>query len=196
MGNRLIITLVIFLFSTFHLLGQDKLLLQHKSKPSKKKYLDLGRRFDIVTNDTLYIFKEIVAFSDTTISITKSTKTDKDTTYYYSHPLSETKDTNYSVTIPLYRQDTVTILFSQIRKIKKDWFKSIRWLEPFGYMALGAGLAVVLLPVAAIDKGAEGVKEWAAFEGMLLAICAPPIFIGTRQNIYNLDKKWTLKTEK
>jgi hypothetical protein len=57
-------------------------------------------------------------------------------------------------------------------------------------------MGVVLLPVAAIDKRAKGVKEWAAFEALLIGICGPPIFIGTRRTKYDLEKKWTLHTEK
>jgi hypothetical protein len=86
------------------------------------------------------------------------------------------------------------ILFSDIKTLKKDWFKNRKWLEPFGWLAIGAAMGAVLLPVGAIDKGAEGVKEWAAFEAVLVGISIPPIFIGTRKTKYDLKNKWTLKT--
>jgi hypothetical protein len=57
-------------------------------------------------------------------------------------------------------------------------------------------MGVVLLPVTAIDKGSEGIKEWAVFESILIGISVPPIFIGTRKTKYDLKNKWTLKTEK
>ena len=196
MNNKVITTLTFLLFSLTTVVGQDKLLLEYKSKPSKKKYLDLKRYYYIKTTDTTYSYKKIVGFSDTTISITTWTKTDKDSTYSYSYKISKTKDTTYTYTQPIYIQDTIVISFTEIQTLKKDWFKNREWLEGFGWLALGAPMGVVLLPIAAIDKGAEGVKEWAVFEGIIVAVCAPPIFIGTRKTKYDLTKKWTLKTEK
>ncbi|MES2838278.1 MAG: hypothetical protein V4667_12185 [Bacteroidota bacterium] len=177
-------------------MGQNKLFLDHKSKSSKKKYLNLDREFYIKTKDTTYSYKKIIGFTDSTILIPTWTKTGKDTIYTYTYKISKSKDTNYTQVRPRYKQDTIVILFSKIQSIKKDWFKNRHWLEPFGYLAIGGVIGVVFLPIAAIDKGAEGVKEWAIFEGIIVAICAPPIFIGTRKTKYDLNKKWTLKAEK
>jgi hypothetical protein len=57
---------------------------------------------------------------------------------------------------------------------------------------VGSVLGVALLPVAAIDEGKKGVREWAQFEGVLLAVSVPPLLIGTRQTKYDLRKKWKL----
>jgi hypothetical protein len=196
MNYKILLTLTFLFFSLTNVVGQDKLFLEHKSKLGKKKYLNLDREYYIKTSDTTYSCKKIVGFTDTTISITTWTKTDRDTTYSYSYKITKTKDTTYTYTQPIYRQDTIAIAFTEIQTLKKDWFKNRRWLEPFGWIAIGAAMGVVLLPVAAIDKGAEGVREWAVFEAILIGASVPSIFIGTRKTKYDLTNKWTLKTEK
>jgi hypothetical protein len=194
MSYRTLFISTLLLSALTNIFGQDRLFLEHKSKPSKKKYLDLNREYYIKTIDTTYSYKRIIGFSDTTILIPTWTKTSRDTTYSYSYKISQTKDTTRTYKRPIYRQDTVVILFSDIKTLKKDWFKNRKWLEPFGWLAIGAAMGAVLLPVGAIDKGAEGVKEWAAFEAVLVGISIPPIFIGTRKTKYDLKNKWTLKT--
>ena len=196
MNYKTMITLTLLLFAMTNVVGQDKLLLENKSKPSKKKYLDLDREYYIKTIDTTYFYKKIVGFNDTTILITTSTKTDRDSTYSYLHKINRIKDTTYTYTRPIYRQDTIVILFADIQTLKKDWFKNRKWLEGFGWFAIGAAWGVVGLPLAAIDNGLEGVKEWAVFESFLIGISVPPIFIGTRKTKYDLKNKWTLKKEK
>lgn len=176
-----------------NVVGQNKLFLEHKSKLGKKKYLDLSREYHIQTIDTAYSYKKIVAFTDSTISITTWTKTDRDTLYFYSYSISNIKDTTYSQTQPIYKLDTIAIAFTDIKTLKKDWFKNRKWLEPFGWVAVGAVLGVAMLPVAVIDKGKEGFKEWAVFETVLIGISIPPIFIGTRKTKYDLKKKWKLR---
>lgn len=133
-------------------------------------------------------------------------KTGKDTVYSYTYtqkvypksrffPVGHAKDTTITLktVAPLYRDDTTAIAFSEIRMIKKDWFKNKQWLQPFGWILIGPAIGVVLLPAAAIDDGKEGVKDWAVFEGTLLGIAGPPIFVGTRKTKYDLRKKWELK---
>jgi hypothetical protein len=98
--------------------------------------------------------------------------------------------------VPLYRDDTTAIRFTDIKALKKDWFKNRRWMEPFGWILIGPVLGVAMLPIAAIDGGSKAVKEWAIFEGVLLGIAGPPIFIGTRKTKYNLTKKWSMEVAK
>ena len=88
MNYKTMITLTLLLFAMTNVVGQDKLLLENKSKPSKKKYLDLDREYYIKTIDTTYFYKKIVGFNDTTILITTSTKTDRDSTYSYLHKIN------------------------------------------------------------------------------------------------------------
>ncbi|MBT1696396.1 hypothetical protein KK083_05885 [Fulvivirgaceae bacterium PWU4] len=133
-------------------------------------------------------------------------KTGKDTVYSYTYtqkvypksrffPVGHAKDTTITLktVAPLYRDDTTAIAFSEIQMIKKDWFKNRQWLQPFGWILIGPVVGVALLPAAAIDDGKEGVKNWAEFEGILLGIAGPPIFVGTRKTKYDLRKKWELK---
>ena len=185
--------------------GQEKLALEHRKKANKIKYIKLDREYCIQTTDTTYCSK-IIDFTDTSLSITGWVKTGKDTTilvqtrrdpsHIYFRKRSKMKDTSYTVVRPLYKLDTIKLLFIQIQAVKKDWFKNTGWLRPFGWLAAGAALGVVLLPIAAIDEGKDGVEDWAAFEGMLIGLSAPPLFIGTRKTTYDLTKKWTLKLQR
>jgi hypothetical protein len=186
--------------------AQSKLLLQHKRKPHRVKALDLSRTYQIRTTDTTYATK-IVGFTDSIVMIPVRIKTGKDTVYIHTYtskyypksnffPIGHAKDTTITLktVVPLYRDDTTAIAFSDIQVIKKDWFKNRQWLAPFGWIMIGPVIGTVLLPAAAIDEGKEGVKNWAEFEGILLGIAGPPIFIGTRKTKYDLRKKWELRT--
>ena len=194
---RVIITLTFLLFSLTNVIGQNRLILEKKDNPSNKRYLNLDREYVIKTIDTTYNYKKIVGFNDTSISITILTKTDRDTTYSYNYKISKIKDTTYIRTEPIYKQDTLFIAFADIQELKNDWFENREWLQPFGIIAIIAAVNLVVgLPVTAIDKGAEGVKRWAAIEAVLIGISAIPIFIGTRTSKYDLANKWTMKMEK
>lgn len=197
--------LLLITLMTLHIgVMAQKLILQHK-REQKTKLLNLDQEFDLKTIDTTFYFKKIIAFNDSMLFILTERKIGQDTvngitytrtTYSKSNFLSlgEPKDTLITERriSPIYRTDTTTILFSEIKTIKKDWFEKRAWLEPFGWIAIGSILSVGLLPVAAIDDGKEGVREWAAFQGVLWAVSLPPIFIGTRKTKYNLSKKWKL----
>jgi len=190
MNFKTIATLTLLLFSVANVIGQKQLIIERKNNSSKKKYLDLTRDYDIKTVDTTYLSKKIVAFSDSTISITTWIKTGRDSTYSYT-----TNEKLYTDTRPIYQEDTVSILFQNIQVLKKDWFRNRGWAEPFAWFGAGAVIGVALLPAAAISQGSEGVKEWAIFEAIIVGISAPPLFIVTRKTRYNLKKKWTLKSE-
>lgn len=191
--NKIVFVSTLLLFSlTFF--GQSKLILQHKTKTNKKKYLDLSRAYYIKTIDTSYNEK-IVAFTDTTLSIKGRIKTGQDTTYTYS-TFYNNRETTQTIKRPLYKEDIIIISFSNLQMLKKDWLKKRDWVQPFAWFGIGAVLGVVLLPVAAIDKGEEGVREWAIFEGILVGISAPPIILATGKTKYDLTKDWTIKVER
>jgi hypothetical protein len=101
MNYRVILTLALLFFSLTKIVGQDKLYLEQKKKPEKKKYLELDRKYYIKTTKTTYSYNKIVSFTDTTISITNMAKTDKDTTYSYTYKIGKTKDTTYTYTQPI-----------------------------------------------------------------------------------------------
>lgn len=175
-------------------IAHEPLVLQHRDKINRYKKLYLDRAYAIKTTDTIYHSK-ILSFSDTSITITRWIRgMQTDTTHYKNYRGKMGKDT--TIISRKYIADTLAIASSHILYIKKDWFKNREWLEPFGWVAIGSVMGVALLPFAALDKGREGVNEWLSFEGMLLAICVPPIILGTRTTKYNLTKKWKIKASK
>jgi hypothetical protein len=191
--NRTIPIVTFFLLSLTPAFGQGRLILEHRKKIDKIKYIDLDRQYYVQTIDTSY-YSKIVGFTDTTLSIIGWVKTNRDTTYTYFQT-RKGKDTSYTIVRPIYKPDTVYILFTDVKALKKDWFKNTGWLRLPAWFAAGAVMAIVLLPVAAIDKGKEGVKNWAAFEGLLIGLSVPPLFLGTRKTKYDLTKKWALKVQ-
>lgn len=199
--------MLFFLLQSTAVKAQSKLVLQHKRKSHRVKTLDLGRVYQIRTIDTTYATR-IIGFTDSIVMIPVRIKTGKDTVYIHTYtskvypkhnffPIGHAKDTTITLrtVVPLYRDDTTAIAFSEIQMIKKDWFKNRQWLAPFGWILIGPVIGTVLLPAAAIDEGKEGVKNWAEFEGILLGVSVPPIFVGTRKTKYDLSKKWELRAE-
>jgi len=189
------ITLTLLLMSLISVQAQSKLFLEHKTKPYKKKYLDLDRKYIIKTIDTTYFYKNIIGFNEKTISILTWKKTDRDTTYTFSYKISRTKDTTYTYTLPIYRQDTIVIPIADIQIIEKNWFKSGEWLKPFVYFAFAAVGNVLFFPFYVINEGKKGIREWAKNEVILVGISFPPILIGMGKKKYDLTKKWSLKVE-
>lgn len=180
---------MLFLFSAPTALSQEYIVLQHRHKVAKQKKLIADRAYTIKTNDTTYVSK-ILGATDTTLAVSVQVK-GKDTTRTYRN-YQGAKDT--TIVVPQYISDTLNIPFYKIQSIRHDWFENKQWLMPFLCIGAGAALGVALLPVAVIDEGVDGLKGWAIFEGALLAIAGPPIFIATRKTKYDLKKKWQIKT--
>ena len=193
MTYKTIITFAFLLFSITNVEGQNRLLLQHKTKLSKKKHLNLEREYHIYTFDKIYKREKIIGYTDSTISISSWTKIYKDSIHTYKS--KKNIDFVYTETPSIYIRDTTIIAFDDIQFLKIDWFKNTRWLEPFAWIAIAAVFVVIVLPVMAIEDGSQGVKEWAMVEASLLAVSVPPLFLGTRKKTYNLMEKWTLKVE-
>jgi len=174
--------------------GQEPLVLQHRKKVNRYKKLYLDREYTFKTTDTTYD-SEILSFSDTTVTITRWIPgTETEIVHYEDHRGKRGKDEMR--TIRKYIDDTLALPNSQILYIKKDWFKNREWLAPFGYLAFAGVLGVIGLPVAAIVNGKKGVNDLLRFDVIVIAISAPPIFLGTRSTKYNLKKKWKIKTDK
>lgn len=199
-------TLFVLLMSTFAM-GQGELVLRHRRKERKIKHLNLSKGFEIRTKDTTY-YGMIVGFTDSTIVVPVKRKTGKDTAYVSTYTYTKYSKSNFFQTgeprdttverryvVPLYCDDTNEIRFSDVRMIKKPWFGNQRWIEGFAWGIIGSAMGVLLLPVAAIDEGKQGVEDWLVFEGVILGICVPPIFIGTRNTKYDLGKKWRLEAK-
>ena len=79
-----------------------------------------------------------------------------------------------------------------IHKIKRDRFKNRRWLEPFGYIGIGAGLALVATPFIWIFDGGAKAQEGLEFAGILASVSFPVILIGKSKRSFNVKKNWTL----
>jgi|GEM_PF-3445830 len=84
------------------------------------------------------------------------------------------------------------IELTAIHKIKRDRFDNTRWLEPFGYIAIGAGLALAAVPIVWIFDGGVKALEGLAFAGMLSAVSFPAILIGTSKRGFNVKERWSL----
>lgn len=186
----LVLTSLLLLVATT-IYGQETLVLQHRSKANKTRKLKLDREYTIKTADTTYS-SPILGFTDSTLLIlhrVKAQDTARVTAYY-----EKAEDTIEAT--PRWVKDSLTILISDVEYIKKEWFENREWLRLPAWFAIGAVLAVPFLPVVAIAEGAKGVKEWAIFEGTLIAIAGPPIFIGTRKTKYDLKEDWKVQSAK
>ena len=181
---------IILLFITTFVFAQDVIMLQHNSNPKKFKLLDSVSQYIIKTEKASYKSR-IITFTGSTLTVSTDVKAGYDTIYNYNQGFKKAIKVG-----PIFIRTDIKIAFADITYIKRDLFRNRKWLEPFGYLAIGAGLSTVLLPIAAIDKGSQGVKEWAVFAGILLAVSGPPVFIGTRKVTYNLNNKWSIKTKK
>lgn len=181
MTTKFILFLISILLASTSAFGQEKLYLQHQKKSNRMKCLNLEGKYHFQTANSTIKNEKIIDFTDSTISLflwvkVKCDSTDSASEFYFI-------------------KDTVLLAFEDILLLKKDRFANKKWLEPFLYFAMGGALGIVFLPVAAIDEGKQGIRDWALFEAVVFSICAPPIFIGTRKTRYNLEKKWTLTTE-
>jgi hypothetical protein len=207
MNKLLLITLALLQLNITYVNAQNRLVLEHSKKARRKKVVNFNDRYEIRTADTTYV-SQIVSFTDSSLTVTAQVKTGRDSAYTYTvtgrvnkrkSPFSfQGTDTTYTYTIeqPVYRQDSTVVLFTDIQMIKKDWFQNRRWAEGFAWLSLGPIIGAGLWPVAVIDEGSKGLKDWAVFEAIGIGICGPPLFIATRKSRYNLKKKkWILKTE-
>ena len=175
--------------------GQDTLFLQHKTKENKLKIIDLEKEFFIKTKDTIYKNKKIVNFNDSSIFLTRTIKTNKDTTYT-TYRYSKKGSIPYEHTVPIYKQDTFPILFQNIQSLKTYRFEKRGWLILPAKLAIFSIVAIPFLPIAAIDSGMEGVRNWLLAEAILVGASYPPLLIGTSKIAYNLQEKWSLIVKK
>ena len=84
------------------------------------------------------------------------------------------------------------INISSLHKIKRDRFKHRRWLEPFGFIGIGSGLALVATPFIWIFEGGAKAQEGLEFAGILASVSFPVILIGKSKRSFNLTGNWTL----
>lgn len=167
--------------------AQNTLVLQHTTKPQIIRSLPEGIQYKIVTLDQSKYFSPILKHTDSSVFVRK-----------VSEVLVEPMDTSiasankHTANRTEWKEEIVEVPFSKIKYIYRDWYPHNNWIVPFVYAEIFAGINILFLPVAAIDSGKEGVKNWAIFEGVLLAL-STPAFIGTRSTRYDVQKKWSLK---
>lgn len=118
-------------------------------------------------------------------------------TYHATHEYGEIEGlSDAQILMTTKESGTFVIPISDIKSIKKRWFKNTRWLNPFALMGAIAIFKVFLLPEKIKYEGKKGAEDWLAGQVFFAAIYTPPLYIGTRKTTYDTINKWTLKTEK
>ncbi|WP_203292479.1 hypothetical protein [Luteirhabdus pelagi] len=97
-----------------------------------------------------------------------------------------------TITIEENFDKTSKITISEIQLIKKDLFNNRKWLEPFGYIGIGAGLGLIATPFIWIFEGSKKAWEGLKFAGILASVSLPVILLGTSKNRYNLNNNWRI----
>jgi len=172
-----------------------KLVLVNQHRPSKKITLktDWDTYFYTATGKH---HGEVIALTDSSIQLRQYYKNGKDSTYNKKVRISRRHPEGWKVKhLSLYTHDTVKLLLNDILIVRKPWINKRGWMLIPAYMAVGAVLAVPLLPVAAIANGRDGVRNWLLFEGLMVGIAGPSLFIGTRHKKYVVGEKWQLGVE-
>ncbi len=143
-------------------LAQGKLMLQHQKRERKQKDFPIEKTFSFKINDSTYHYGQITEFDLESITITRS--------------------------------DSVSarVRISDIEDITRNRMSNQRWMEPFAFFLIGAGMVVAATPVIWIAGGGDKALEGLEFAGILTAVSVPPLWYGSRQERYNLKKKWRL----
>jgi hypothetical protein len=88
------IILVLIIFSTLQLIGQESLTLQHRIKEKKHKILKSKNLLTFVTNDSIYCYYDIVEHTDSTLKLYKG----KDSIQLLISDIKEIKEKRYKNT--------------------------------------------------------------------------------------------------
>lgn len=189
--------LVIILISCINspLQAQPNIVLVNQHRPSKKIVLKNDWDVSFITAKKSYN-GSILSTTDSSIRLSRYYKTGKDSVYIKKVRVSKRHKEGLKLKkLPLFARDTMELLLKDILIVKKPWINKRGWLLIPAYMAVGAVLAVPLLPVAAIANGRDGVRNWLLFEGLMVGIAGPSLFIGTRNKKYVVGEKWKLVIE-
>ncbi len=190
--------LIVFLLSCFNaadINAQSSVVLVNQHRPSKK--IILKNEWDVyfITGKGSYN-GSILSTTDSSIRLSRYYKTGKDSFYTKKVRVSNRHKEGLKLKkLPLYARDTMELLLKDILIIKKPWINKRGWMLIPAYLLGGAVLALPLLPVAAITKGRAGVRNWLLFEGLMVGIAGPSLFIGTRSKKYVIGEKWKLVIE-
>lgn len=190
-------------------IGQRKLVLQHQKNPHRTKVLKLRLIASIKTMDSTYVHS-VHSITDSSFVMKTLVKTARDTVYIDTIKYTTYSKSNFFRTgVPkdttiirrhvnvVYKPVFTEILFSDITHINRYRYYGEGWGMLGAWMIIGAGLNLVLLPVAAIDDGKSGVKDWAIAEGAILGIAGASVgiaAIGRTTKRVDLDRKWKIKS--
>ncbi|GAB5524897.1 MAG: hypothetical protein Roseis2KO_27690 [Roseivirga sp.] len=144
-------------------LAQDKIILQHQKRQRKQEELSLDKSFQYKLNDSTYHFGKIQHFDRKQITIMK------------------------------YDSSLVSMNITEIELISRFRGQNSRWIEPFAYIAFGAAMTLGATPAIWVAAGGDKALEALEFAGILTAVSAPPLLIGTRKKRYNLKKRWKIE---
>jgi len=187
--------LIVFLLSCCNAAGinaQSSVVLVNQHRPSKKIVLKNESDVFFITAKGSYN-GSILSTTDSSIRLSRYYKTGKDSFYTKKVRVSNRHKEGLKLKkLPLYARDTMELLLKDILIVKKPWINKRGWMLIPAYLLGGAVLALPLLPVAAITKGRAGVRNWLLFEGLMVGIAGPSLFIGTRSKKYVIGEKWQL----
>jgi hypothetical protein len=104
--------------------------------------------------------------------------------------------TDSSFRVSTYRQqtktDTVDIVIKSVRQVTNELINKSGLAETAGWVMIGAGLGVIMIPVAWIDDGPDAALDGVEFVGVLLGTSAVLLSPYLIQRKYDLTKKWTM----
>jgi len=187
--------LIVFLLSCCNAAGinaQSSVVLVNQHRPSKKIVLKNESDVFFITAKGSYN-GSILSTTDSSIRLSRYYKTGMDSFYTKKVRVSNRHKEGLKLKkLPLYARDTMELLLKDILIVKKPWINKRGWMLIPAYLLGGAVLALPLLPVAAITKGRAGVRNWLLFEGLMVGIAGPSLFIGTRSKKYVIGEKWQL----
>ena len=190
--------LIVFLLSCCNAAGinaQSSVVLVNQHRPSKKIVLKNESDVFFITAKGSYN-GSILSTTDSSIRLSRYYKTGKDSFYTKKVRVSNRHKEGLKLKkLLLYARDTMELLLKDILIVKKPWINKRGWMLIPAYLLGGAVLALPLLPVAAITKGRAGVRNWLLFEGLMVGIAGPSLFIGTRSKKYVIGEKWKLVIE-
>lgn len=163
--------------------------LVHQSNPKRTKTLSTTKVYTVVTKDTIY-YNLIAGLNDEGLLLLKSVKSGKDTAISVYNQILK-RDTVYIR--PLYHLDTVVLPLADVYYINRPWIGEAKYLEPVGWIFIGAVMGFVGLPVSAIQGGGSQVSEWFKFEMILLSASVPFIMVAGLKKEFDLRKKWKIE---
>lgn len=165
--------------------------LVHQSNPKRIKKLSTEKVYIIVTKDTIYD-GFIAGVNDSGLQLLRSVYSGRDTARYVFNQIL-IRDTVYIR--PLYVIDTVVMPLADVYLISRPLIGETRYLEPFGWVFVGAVLGIAGLPATVIQDGGKMITEWFRFEMILLSASVPFIMVAGLKKEFDLRHKWRIEKQ-